>query len=525
MTHLVCMLGSCARTTIQQSLLGIALFASAHPIAAGQSQQRDLIAMGGETSVEAFVEHLPAAMRNNYVLVFQSRSLQGASRGNPRAILFAPKADLIVTFNGESSQRGYSDVEVMRFDPESKAFLFQEIHFSSDRTSGNSNAPTLSEVNPSRCTVCHGDPPRPIWDSSPLWPGVYGEHYRARLTGYEKAGLDEFLAQQPSHPRYRWLLSADRLAEAGTFRPSAQQTYKAQEQVPPNLRLSLLLAGLNFQNIAARISSHPDFASAMYPLLASLSTNCDNLAPYLPEERNSSLFAELQSFRARSRRENARQREAAMLRTARGSVSIFEGTEDLADFRFVTERLLGFDTGAWTMALEKNTFDFSSPLSSAFLFGLLLQAATTADRNLGDLAALNASQEDKKFCSYLRRRTAATAPAQKPFSVASTATARHTDLAGSEAAPRLLAHCALCHTQGPGPKIPFQDSAALAKQLLQVSGNGATLLDEIAFRLSPEAGVRRMPMNLLPSHEDVRDLLDYFRRLSAMGVTDRYSSN
>src|SRR5262249_3274899 len=149
---------------------------------------------------------------------------------------------------------------------------FQEIHFSTD-------AVTLSEVNPPKCTACHGSPARPIWDSFPLWPGVYGEHYRARLSNDERSGLAEFLATQPVHPRYKSLLSAERLAQAETFRPSAKQTYSAQEQEPPNFRLSRLLAQLNFQNIATQVSNHPDFAAAKYPLLASLATNCRKLAP------------------------------------------------------------------------------------------------------------------------------------------------------------------------------------------------------------------------------------------------------
>jgi hypothetical protein len=39
-----------------------------------------LVAIQGEQTAESFIEHLPIAMRNNYVLVFQRRSIQEASR-------------------------------------------------------------------------------------------------------------------------------------------------------------------------------------------------------------------------------------------------------------------------------------------------------------------------------------------------------------------------------------------------------------------------------------------------------------
>src|SRR4029077_9806278 len=66
-------------------------------------------------SVEELLAALPAAQRNRYALVFESRSLQGASPENPRVILFGPDARFIVTFNGNAAQRGFRVVETMEF--------------------------------------------------------------------------------------------------------------------------------------------------------------------------------------------------------------------------------------------------------------------------------------------------------------------------------------------------------------------------------------------------------------------------
>ncbi|TLY93702.1 MAG: hypothetical protein E6K44_03960 [Gammaproteobacteria bacterium] len=78
-------------------------------------------------SVEELIAALPAAQRNRYALVFESRSLQGASPENPRVILYGPDARFIVTFNGSPAQRGFRAVETMEFDDASKEFRLREL--------------------------------------------------------------------------------------------------------------------------------------------------------------------------------------------------------------------------------------------------------------------------------------------------------------------------------------------------------------------------------------------------------------
>src|SRR5262249_15949843 len=154
------------------------------------------------------------------------------------------------------------------------------------------------------------------------------------------------------------------------------------------------------------------------------------------------LIEELRTFRDRTQQENARQLEDARRRTAdQGSMSTFNGIEDLADFRFVTEKLLGIDTSNWTMALEKNTFNFSSPLSSDLLFQTLLQIGASTDSTLGELAAANASPEDRKFCNYLQSRTATTVPVPGGAPRASD-TPQGTASASAAEEPRLIERCA-----------------------------------------------------------------------------------
>src|ERR1700739_3378411 len=58
-------------------------------------------------SVEQLLAALPAPQRARYALVFNSRSLQGATPERPRVILFGPDARFILTFNGSPAQRGF----------------------------------------------------------------------------------------------------------------------------------------------------------------------------------------------------------------------------------------------------------------------------------------------------------------------------------------------------------------------------------------------------------------------------------
>ncbi len=188
-------------------------------------------------SVEELIAALPPVQRNRYALVFESRSLQGASLENPRAILFGPDARFIVTFNGSPAQRGFRVVETMEFDDESKEFRLRELLFP-ERAAGVDKV-VVSEVNPERCARCHGAPARPVWDTFPLWPGAYGERYRAKPSARERAGLAAFLALQPTHARYSGLLGAKRFADPQTFRSSALSQYAGIPAEPPNAELAI----------------------------------------------------------------------------------------------------------------------------------------------------------------------------------------------------------------------------------------------------------------------------------------------
>lgn len=163
------------------------------------------------------------------------------------------------------------------FDERSNSFHFREVSFPS---AGES--PKVSEDNPGRCTACHGHPARPIWDTLPTWPGVYGERYRAGLSKPESIGMQAFLARQAQDPRYRYLIGARRFGDRATYVASAATLYNGQNFEPPNARLSALLATLNVRSLVADLAAQPAFAPHRYVLLAAAAGNCGDLKSFFP---------------------------------------------------------------------------------------------------------------------------------------------------------------------------------------------------------------------------------------------------
>jgi hypothetical protein len=500
-----------------------AAFVLAHPLPGAAldfaSLQR-LIEQREVRSVEALVPLLPGALRSRYALMFRSRSLHGASFDNPRVILYGDDARLVITFNGDPRLPGFDAVETMQFDPVSKAFSFREIDFAD--TAGAAGSPRISEPNPEACRKCHGDPPRPVWDTHPLWPGAYGERYRAPLVPEEADGLKRFLQGQPAHPRYRFLLDVARLADPETFRPGARTRYEGSEHEPPNAELATLLGRLNFENIVQQLQSRPQFEAYRVWLLAALRHDCGSVDSYLPAGGGRGAHVDYSSFVRDSQAAMQRQQELKRMRAlgagSRGArYGGSAGLESLDAFRFVAEQGFGIDTADWTLALEKSTYDFTMPESSSdWPAQYFLRAAFRGDDGPLAISASQGFDARGGTCEYLARQRHA-APAFAPGGAAAGQPAVVPDdaMAGlPPASPPLLQRCIGCHTQGVGPALPFDRPAVLAGLLQSRPSSHGTLIDEIVFRLSPQAGAGRMPLGFNPTDDERSALSAYFENLA-----------
>jgi len=171
-----------------------------------------------------------ASAANRYALVFETAACRVPARKNPRAILFGPDARFIRDFQRQSgaaripgSWRRWSSTT------RGKEFRLRELLFP-ERAAGVDKV-VVSEVNPERCARCHGALGRgPCGIHFPLWPGAYGERYRAKLSGGSAPACRRFLALQATHARYRGLLGVKRFARPADLRSSALSQYAGIRQ-------------------------------------------------------------------------------------------------------------------------------------------------------------------------------------------------------------------------------------------------------------------------------------------------------
>ncbi|MGH8304597.1 MAG: hypothetical protein ACRETG_03195 [Steroidobacteraceae bacterium] len=470
-------------------------------------------------TVEELIGALPYEQRSRYALVFDSRSLQEASFENPRVILFGPDARFIVTFNGSPAQRGFRTVETMEFDAATREFHLHELQFPAQPA--GTGVVVASEADPPRCARCHGTPPRPVWDTFPLWPGAYGERYGASLSRREREGLSLFLAQRALHPRYRYLLHASRFADPRTFRPTAVDQYSGIAPEPPNAELSGLLDRLQFEAIAWKLIRQPAFAAYQYALLGVADNACRPLADFYPEGRWRSERTAFERFARNTNQVNALQARLKAARIAVRSTASAAPLQAMLNtllaLRFVAESALRISTQDWTLALETDTYDFTTPPSAARpLRDTLLAAVAARDSAVGALSAFTTSSDGDRYCSYLKRRSRALLSQATTVQTADVTLAPPANVPGMRpgARPAALQLCVNCHETGVGPPIPFSDPAQLTRQLRLPMAPHGTLIDAIRYRLSAAAGARRMPLGLNLPDGDRQALEAYFATLA-----------
>jgi mono/diheme cytochrome c family protein len=498
---------------------------SAHAENFGFESLRRLIESGRIETIEELIAALPLDLRTHYTLVFSSRSLQEASFANPRAILFGTSAQFIVTFNGDASARGYGAVETMEFDARGNRFLFREIAFRPDEASPG--AALISEPNPARCAACHGRPARPIWDASPSWPGVYGERYHAGLSSAELKGMREFLSAQSNHPRYHHLLGASAFADRETYVQSSRGLYNGVSIEPPNAQLSALLATLNVRSIDSELAGHPAFNAHSYVLLAAAGSNCGAVADFYPAAMRSDIDADFKKFSGATTLADRRQLQTKTLRLA-GRENPNRGlalTTELTKLRFVSERSLGIPTRHWALAFERGTYDFSAPDGTLTMEQALFERVVRGDVALRDLVSYRTFNSEDAYCEHLRRESRQAlakwygAGMNSPPGAETAAAPSVGD--GHRSDAPLIERCAACHSSDVAPPLPFADPDALGARLLGGHYPRGRLLDEILYRLTPQAGANRMPSGINVTAAEQRGLEDYFLSLARSAEASR----
>jgi len=117
-------------------------------------------------TVDEFLAVLPKEITSNFIFMGESRSFQSGTRANPRVIMTSPNSDVRLSFSTDPGGRGYNNIEFSFWDPIKRKYEYKELTFS-----GNGSKPPKRHGDVA-CTTCHGNPPKPNWDTYNFWSGA-----------------------------------------------------------------------------------------------------------------------------------------------------------------------------------------------------------------------------------------------------------------------------------------------------------------------------------------------------------------
>jgi hypothetical protein len=222
---------------------------------------------------------------SNFTVVHRSLSLQNSSYENPRVLIFGEDASFVISFNGSPTQRGYANLEIMRYDSELHEFFFHEITFEEDQLQRikASKAEELDQLeqevlqdtahlhkvtSPQVCLTCHTPYKKPNWDAYPNWPGVYGALDDKTAGHFPDQKMPRNLIYTggmalaisiPTHDRYQHVPGLQNYIED----VYTQGRFGAGKSTP-NLVFTEFLGRLNFDRYFYRLTQLPAYAE--YPL-------------------------------------------------------------------------------------------------------------------------------------------------------------------------------------------------------------------------------------------------------------------
>ena len=415
-------------------------------------------------SVEDLLPVLPQQLRANYVIMYQSRSLQQASDENPRIIMFTPRADFILTFNGHRSQRGFDKLELINFDYKTNNFNFHEISF--DKTQGYQ----ISAANPPACLKCHQSPsrtninPRPNWEPYSTWPGAIGS-----LDGNfakdknEEIILNNFINNKSSHPRYKHLLDPE--ISSYSIRTPGD--------------LTNFLSELNAKRVVTEIKQLPIYNDIKETFLSSI--KCGNL------NVSDSAFKWLEK--------NKKFTEI---------LGDLESDSPISQLIHLTFEPFDIDTTDWSMDFKtrgrlafRERFGSPSQTSNHFLRAINEFIPEHINFSCSQLGSFSAAKMDRLISQYQLKKS------------------NEIEITESVRLKKMLTNCMSCHDGSNGdPIISFDRPNLLKKELHRPGFENGTLLQEIKYRLGDMAPFHKaMPANQVLKKEDTDLILRYFENL------------
>ena len=233
-------------------------------------------------NLDELVSALPLELRSNYTFIYQSRGPHGGlgnekasavDKTHPRAVLFSADGKVTLAFTSNPNKPGYNVVEAIRYKEEGAKFELSR--YALGEASAEEQAdPSNGKINPESCLRCHGQDPRPISDSYPLWPGFYGSVRDAFPKGSkELKWYKQFLSTTAKTGPFKnlvWLkdTSVPPYLDPKQYDPNASEGPIEEMKYLPNTRLGMAWTELNRKRIFRKIKASPLYRTYRYALLS-----------------------------------------------------------------------------------------------------------------------------------------------------------------------------------------------------------------------------------------------------------------
>ena len=335
-----------------------------------EAQLEDLIQKKSVQSITDLVPLLPVEFRKNFTFVYKSRSpfKDSISPLFPRVVLFSADARQVLTFTGEPNKPGYDYLEMMTFSDKTSDFHFSIYELPNALKSGK--VLTAQEKN---CNRCHGEDPRPINDSYPLWPGFYGSIQdtfpaQSKVGRAEHENYLQFLKTNAHSGVYKDLIYPKGSPVSPYLDPKNFSVEKREGNLNdfrflPNTRLGMALTELNRKRIYRKLSQSVIFKKRQKEFLAEL-LGCSK------SKRPSSGLTKIEKALSHENQER-------LIRLGSDPLDASERINDMQELKFAKE-LEQIDWVAetsqvsredWSMALEPNSLSFFDGILSGIWNG------------------------------------------------------------------------------------------------------------------------------------------------------------
>lgn len=489
-------------------------------------------------NLEELVGNLPLELRSNYTFIYQSRGPHGGlgdpkasavDRLYPRAVLFSNDGKVTLAFTSHPKKPGYNVVEAIRYRDEGARFELYRYALAEAAPEEHID-PSNGIANPQSCLRCHGQDPRPISDSYPLWPGFYGSVRDTFPKGSkELKWYKKFLASTAKTGPFKnlvWLkdTSVPPYLDPKHYDPNSAEGAIEEMKFLPNTRLGMAWTELNRKRIQRKIKSSPLYKTYRYALLSGF-LGCEGMP--ISEGEINKTYSEI-----------AIENEDRIKRLGTHPQGPNQGSLDMMELAFYGNavqvdylaRVLKVSRSDWAMAFEKDSFSFFDGILSGihdgmdfymkedFMLEMLRDVAqeepafkpyfqsylayTTMNYPFGERLDFTSALQ---ACSLLKEKVKVTLP---ELPVTNTEKKKISKLGNFP-----FARCVNCHEGEKaieiGRKIPFRDVTELAKALKQPAVSGELLFDDILQRVSVRGAAQMPPHGNPLTEEEVKNMRRY----------------